>query len=73
MDILRTPDKCFSKIKDYPFEPIYTVIETHDGSDLRIHHIDETERLSINFMYARTTGMELFVRADDSILYFSGN
>ena len=41
MDILRTPDKCFSKIKDYPFEPIYTVIKTHDGSDLRIHHIDE--------------------------------
>ena len=41
MKILRTPDHCFEGIQDYPFEPHYTVIKTHDGSDLRIHHIDE--------------------------------
>ena len=41
MKILRTPDHCFDGIKDYPFEPNYTVIQTQDGSDLRIHHIDE--------------------------------
>ena len=41
MKILRTPDKCFEKLKDYPFEPNYTTIKTEDGSDLRIHHIDE--------------------------------
>ena len=41
MEILRTPDHCFDNIPDYPFEPHYTTIKTHDGSDLRIHHIDE--------------------------------
>ena len=41
MEILRTPDNCFSNLKDYPYEPHYTSVNTHDGSDLRIHHIDE--------------------------------
>ena len=41
MKILRTPDACFANLKDYPFEPCYTTIQTQDGSDLRIHHIDE--------------------------------
>ena len=41
MKILRTPDKYFEKLKDYPFEPNYTTIKTEDSSDLRIHHIDE--------------------------------
>ena len=49
MKILRTPDSCFEGLKDYPFEPQYTTIKTHDGQDLRIHHIDEgleTDQLS---------------------------
>ena len=41
MNILRTPDSCFEGLTDYPFEPQYTTIKTHDGQDLRIHHIDE--------------------------------
>ena len=41
MKILRTPDSCFEGLTDYPFEPNYTTIKTHDGQDLRIHHIDE--------------------------------
>ena len=41
MEILRTPDNCFSDLKDYPYKPHYTSINTHDGSELRIHHIDE--------------------------------
>ena len=41
MKVLRTPDKYFKRIKGYPFEPLYTNIETKDGSLLRIHHIDE--------------------------------
>jgi haloalkane dehalogenase len=41
MKILRTPDNCFSELKDYPFKPHYTDIQTQDGSTLRIHHIDE--------------------------------
>ncbi len=41
MKILRTPDSCFENLADYPFSPKYTTIQTHDGDDLRIHHLDE--------------------------------
>jgi len=41
MKILRTPDACFSDLADYPFAPHYTNITTQDGSELRIHHLDE--------------------------------
>lgn len=41
MLILRTPDERFENLADYPFSPHYTVIQTEDGSDLRIHHLDE--------------------------------
>ena len=41
MKILRTPDKSFDVINDFPYEPCYTNIKTKDGSELRIHHIDE--------------------------------
>ena len=43
MEVLRTPESCFKNIKDYPFEPVYTNIETKDGTivsqaDLYIMH-----------------------------------
>ena len=41
MEVLRTPESCFKNIKDYPFEPVYTNIETKDGTIVRVHHIDE--------------------------------
>lgn len=41
MKILRTPDARFENLVDYPFAPHYTNIQTHDGSELRIHHLDE--------------------------------
>ena len=41
MKILRTPDACFEGLADYPFKPHYTTVKTEDGSDLRIHHLDE--------------------------------
>ena len=41
VEILRTPEERFDFIKDFPYEPNYTNIKTRDGSDLRIHHIDE--------------------------------
>ena len=41
MKILRTPDERFENIEGYPFKPHYTNITTDDGSELRIHHIDE--------------------------------
>ena len=44
MKVLRTPDKYFKDIKGYPFKPIYTNINSDDGTELRIHHIDEGPR-----------------------------
>ena len=41
MKILRTPDSEFTHLKNYPYDPVYTNIITKDGSELRIHHIDE--------------------------------
>jgi haloalkane dehalogenase len=41
MKILRTPDDRFKNIEGYPYHAQYTVVKTHDGCDLRIHHIDE--------------------------------
>ena len=41
MKILRTPDNFFSDLKDYPYKAHYTSVNTHDRSELRIHHIDE--------------------------------
>ena len=42
--VLRTPNKYFKNIKDYPFEPVYTSIQTKDGTKIRVHHIDEGPR-----------------------------
>ena len=41
MKILRTPEARFEALDGYPFAPRYTTISIHDGSALRIHHIDE--------------------------------
>jgi len=44
MKILRTPEVRFARLKDYPFAPNYTTIQVADGSELRIHHLDEGPR-----------------------------
>lgn len=41
MRILRTPESRFANLAGYPFEPHYTTVRTDDGSDLRLHHVDE--------------------------------
>ena len=41
MEILRTPDERFEKLQDYDFAPHYTTIKDEDGTDVRLHHVDE--------------------------------
>ena len=41
MKVLRTPDSRFAGLEDYPFAPNYTTIQTEQGAELRIHHLDE--------------------------------
>jgi haloalkane dehalogenase len=40
MRLLRTPDECFAYI-DFDFEPHYSMVKAPDGTDIRVHHIDE--------------------------------
>ncbi|MBE1283297.1 MAG: alpha/beta fold hydrolase [Rhodobacteraceae bacterium] len=41
MQVLRTPDARFDNLKDYPFAPNYLNISAADGTDLRMHYLDE--------------------------------
>lgn len=41
MDILRTPDARFDCLPDFPFAPRYTSVTDKDGTEVRIHHIEE--------------------------------
>lgn len=44
MDVLRTPDERFAGLADYPFAPHYLTVTDADGTDLRIHYVDEGPR-----------------------------
>ena len=41
MDVLRTPDDQFAGLPDFPFAPHYRDIPSGDGSELRLHYLDE--------------------------------
>ncbi len=41
MKILRTPDSQFENLPGYAFEPHYANITDSDGTELRVHYIDE--------------------------------
>ncbi len=44
MKVLRTPDDHFADLPDYPFAPHTLTIADADGTDLRVHYIDEGPR-----------------------------
>ena len=46
MEILRTPNECFSNLEGYAFEPHYVEVAATgpEGPALRIHYIDEGPR-----------------------------
>ncbi|WP_066826200.1 haloalkane dehalogenase [Sphingomonas mali] len=44
MEVLRTPDERFADLADYPFPPHYLTVTDADGTDLRIHYVDEGPR-----------------------------
>ncbi len=41
MQVLRTPDDRFNGLPDYPFAPHYHQVRDADGTELRIHYVDE--------------------------------
>lgn len=44
MKILRTPDSRFANLPDYPFAPHYREICDADGTQMRLHYVDEGPR-----------------------------
>jgi len=44
MDVLRTPDERFEGLADWPYAPRYHTVTDADGTDLRIHYVDEGPR-----------------------------
>jgi haloalkane dehalogenase len=44
MNVLRTPDNRFQELADWPFAPRYLQIKDADGTNLRLHYVDEGPR-----------------------------
>ena len=45
MKVLRTPEKAFAAIADFPFAPHYSEVrDPASGTSLRVHYIDEGPR-----------------------------
>lgn len=44
MKILRTPEAQFANLPDFPWPPHYMTVRDEDGTDIRIHFIDEGPR-----------------------------
>ena len=44
MKTLRTPDKRFEKLPDFPYEPHYIEVPDGEGGRLRIHYVDENRQ-----------------------------
>ncbi|MDR3499875.1 MAG: haloalkane dehalogenase [Parvibaculum sp.] len=44
MKVLRTPEERFANLPDFPWSPHYFTIRDEDGTDIRIHYIDEGPR-----------------------------
>jgi len=44
MQVLRTPDERFAGLADWPYAPHYLQIKDADGTDLRLHYVDEGPR-----------------------------
>ena len=44
MQVLRTPEDRFANLPDFPFAPHYRTVTDADGTELRIHYLDEGPR-----------------------------
>lgn len=44
MQVLRTPDSFFTNLPDWPFRPHYHQVRDADGTELRLHYVDEGPR-----------------------------
>ncbi|MCR9279742.1 MAG: haloalkane dehalogenase [Pseudomonadaceae bacterium] len=60
MEFLRTPDSAFAELPGYPFEPNYVAIPSGDGSDLRMHYVDEGEGETVLCLHGQPSWSYLY-------------
>ena len=60
MEAIRTPLERFENLKDYPFEAHYLEIPASDGSNLRMHYLDEGEGEVILCMHGQPSWSYLY-------------
>ena len=60
MRVLRTPDKCFTNLPDYPFKPRYLTVSDLEGGELRIHYLDEGTGPTVLLLHGEPTWSYLY-------------
>ncbi len=60
MDFMRTPDSRFVDLPDYPFEPRYTSIDAGDGSELRVHHVEQGDGAPVLLLHGEPSWSFLY-------------
>ena len=62
MQVLRTPDEQFENLPGYAFDPNYLTINADDGTELRIHYLDEgdAEGLPVLLMHGEPSWSYLY-------------
>lgn len=60
MEAIRTPLERFENLKDYPFQAHYLEIPASDGSNLRMHYLDEGEGEVILCMHGQPSWSYLY-------------
>ena len=80
MKILRTPDSAFENVKNYPFEPKYTTIQTHDGSEQGTYILNKKAKPCIRALKTELTDkiyeeglMDMSALSGIKDLYFGGD
>lgn len=70
MNVLRTPDDRFADLPDFPYAPHYLQIRDADGTELRIHYVDEGPRDAqpILLMHGNPTWAYLYRRMIPGLL-----
>ncbi len=60
MNFTRTPDDRFEDLPDFPFEPRYTGVRAGDGTELRVHHVEQGEGSPVLLMHGEPSWSFLY-------------
>ena len=60
MQVIRTPEERFENLKNYPFEANYVELPAGDGTELRMHYLDEGQGEIILCMHGQPSWSYLY-------------